>query len=107
MQQVIICHIRAFAEYVQSALQHILFSPGRNWWSLSDLFKLSRILLNTVTFWEQLGITLATMENAFGKYWRVKLEVMFPMLRMRQYFGNFLFSSPRDITDFDESQSPC
>jgi hypothetical protein len=107
VQQVIICHIRAFAEYVQSALQHILFSPGRNWCSLSDLSKLNRILPNTVTFWEHIGITLAAMEDAFGKHWRVKLELMFPMLRTRHYFGNFSFVSPRDITDFDESQTPC
>jgi hypothetical protein len=42
-------------EYVQSDLQHKLFSPGRNWWSLSDAAQLSKILPNMVTYWEQIG----------------------------------------------------
>jgi hypothetical protein len=31
-----------------------------------------------VTFWEQIGVSLAGVEKDFGKFWRFKLEKSFP-----------------------------
>jgi hypothetical protein len=98
--------VENFARYVQSDTQHRIFSPGQSWWSLAESKGLENIIPDTVTLIEQIGITLTEMETSFGRYWKRNIEQIFPCLRSRQYFSKFLFVSPRDIVDFDESQTP-
>ena len=98
--------VEIFARYVQSDTQHRIFSPGQSWWSLAESKGLENIIPDTVTLIEQIGITLTEMETSFGRYWKRNIEQIFPCLRSRQYFSKFLFVSPRDIVDFDESQTP-
>ncbi len=63
-------HFDVFARYVQSDTQHRMFSTGQSWWSLAESKGLENILPDTVSFKEQIGITLPEMETSFGRYWK-------------------------------------
>jgi hypothetical protein len=105
-KQEIIQRIDAFVSYVQDCDQHKIFSPGLKWWSVSESSQLSTIIPNYVGFLEQIGVMVSEMEKAFGKFWKANIENNFPGLRTRRFLGNYLFVSPRDIIEFDSSQTP-